>query len=86
MKIAKKLLIAGIVLFVLGFITQLLILIPFGLLCLLGAFVLVVVQGIVEIINKNKISQNGSYSDEARRACEKVTPKKSKDVTPPWEG
>ena len=86
MKIAKKLLIAGIVLFVLGFITQLLILIPFGLLCLLGAFVLVVVQGIVEIINKNKISQNGSYSDEARRACEKVTPKKSKDTTPPWEG
>lgn len=86
MKIAKKLLIAGIVLFVLGFITQLLILIPFGLLCLLGAFVLVVVQGIVEIINKNKISQNGNYSDEARRACEKVTPKKSKDVTPPWEG
>lgn len=86
MKIAKKLLITGIVLFVLGFITQLLILIPFGLLCLLGAFVLVVVQGIVEIINKNKISQNGSYSDEARRACEKVTPKKNKDVTPPWEG
>lgn len=86
MKIAKKLLIAGIVLFVLGFITQLLILIPFGLLCLLGAFVLVVVQGIVEIINKNKISQNGSYSDEARKACEKVTPKKNKDVTPPWEG
>lgn len=85
MKIAKKLLIAGIVLFVLGFITQLLILIPFGLLCLLGAFVLVVVQGIVEIINKNKISQNGSYSDEARRACEKVTPKRKQDTMPPWE-
>lgn len=30
--------------------------------------------------------QSGDYRDEARRACEKVTPKKSKDVTPPWEG
>lgn len=32
------------------------------------------------------IPQGDGYRDEARRACEKVTPKKNKDVTPPWEG
>lgn len=30
--------------------------------------------------------QNRDYRGEARKACEKVTPKKSKDATPPWEG
>lgn len=29
--------------------------------------------------------QNGDYRAEARRACEKVTPKRKQDVTPPWE-
>lgn len=32
------------------------------------------------------VPQGANYRDEARRACEKVTPKKSKDTTPPWEG
>ena len=86
MKTAKKLIIAGIILILFGFISGLIIAIPFALLCFFGAFVLVVVQGIMEIINKNKTSQSGNYSDEARRACEKVTPKKNKDTTPPWEG
>ena len=27
----------------------------------------------------------GDYRGEARRACEKVTPKRKQDVTPPWE-
>lgn len=85
MKTAKKLLIAGIILLLFGFISGFLVAIPFALLCFFGAFVLVVVQGIMEIINKNKVSQSGSYSDEARRACEKVTPKRNKDITPPWE-
>lgn len=25
------------------------------------------------------------YRDEARKACEKVTPKRKRDATPPWE-
>lgn len=29
--------------------------------------------------------QGGNYQAEARRACEKVTPKRKQDVTPPWE-
>lgn len=33
-----------------------------------------------------RIPQGDGYRDEARRACEKVKPKKNKDVTPPWEG
>ncbi len=85
MKTAKKLLIAGIVLILFGFISDFLIAVPFGLLCFLGAFVLVVFQGIMEILNKNKAPKSGNYSEEARRACEKVTPKRSKDTTPPWE-
>ena len=27
----------------------------------------------------------GDYRGEARRACEKVTPKRKQNVTPPWE-
>ena len=27
----------------------------------------------------------GDYRSEARRACEKVTPKRKQNVTPPWE-
>lgn len=30
--------------------------------------------------------QGDGYRGEARRACEKVTPKKNEDITPPWEG
>ena len=29
--------------------------------------------------------QNRDYRDEARRACEKVTPKRDKNAAPPWE-
>lgn len=31
------------------------------------------------------VPQGDSYRDEARRACEKVTPKRKQNVTPPWE-
>lgn len=85
MKAAKKLLIAGIVLILFGFISDFLIAIPFALLCFLGAFVLVVIQGIMEIINKDKMPQRKDYQGEARRACEKVTPKRDKNAVPPWE-
>lgn len=29
--------------------------------------------------------QGGGYRSEAKRACEKVTPKRDKNATPPWE-
>lgn len=32
------------------------------------------------------LPQGSDYRNEARKACEKVTPKKNKDITPPWEG
>lgn len=28
----------------------------------------------------------GDYRGEARKACEKITPKPGKNATPPWEG
>lgn len=31
------------------------------------------------------VPQGDGYRTEARKACEKVTPKRKQDVTPPWE-
>lgn len=63
---------------------------------LLGILSLICICLIVYLIIRNifraikgattGVPQGASYRDKARRACEKVTPKKRKDTTPPWEG
>lgn len=54
----------------------------------LGLIVYLIIRNIFRAVKGavTGIPQGGNYRDEARRACEKVTPKKNKDVTPPWEG
>lgn len=44
-------------------------------------------KGITTILQKSKTKepQSDNYRTEARRACEKVTPKWKQDTTPPWE-
>lgn len=38
-----------------------------------------------EIIDRTNGISKPNYRDEAQQACEKVTPKRKQDVTPPWE-
>lgn len=70
MKGATLLFIAGIFLLIAPFyITK----IP-GIIC--------IICGICTVVSQRK---KGDYKSEARRACEKVTPKRNKNITPPWE-
>lgn len=54
----------------------------------LGLIVYLILRNIIRAIKGavTGVPQGDGYRDEARRACEKITPKKNKDVTPPWEG
>lgn len=54
----------------------------------LGLIAYLIIRNIFRAIKGTAtgVSQGANYRDEARRACEKVTPKKNKDTTPPWEG
>lgn len=57
-----------------------------SLICL-GLIVYLILRNIFRAI-KGAITgtpQGDSYRDEARRACEKVTPRRKQDITPPWE-
>lgn len=70
MKSTTLLFIAGIFLLIAPFyITR----IP-GIIC--------IICGICLVISQHK---KGNYKSEARRACEKVTPKRKQNTTPPWE-
>lgn len=82
MKMYTKLFIAGIIFLFLPIrITTL-----FSLFCFAGGFILLICKGITEITNKDKApKQNYTYTYEAQKACEKVTPKQKQDTTPPWE-
>lgn len=54
----------------------------------LGLIAYLIIRNIFRAV-KNAVTgvpQGDGYRDEARRACERITPKKNKDVTPPWEG
>lgn len=94
MKLYTKLFIAGAVLFILPPTTI------FCIPCLGAGFILLIVQGITEITNRNAAPRSNvgqpkytytynaektKYTNEARRACENVTPKRKKDEKPPWE-
>lgn len=58
-----------------------------SLICL-GLIVYLILRNIIRAIKGavTGVPQGDSYRDEAQRACERITPKKNKDVTPPWEG
>jgi len=86
MRTSTKLLILGVIL---------LLLIPIyickiiGLICVIIALAQILKRFLFELIDHikgtdTKASQ-GDYASEARRACERVTPKKDKYETPPWE-
>ena len=80
MKIYTKLFIAAVILFILpGGLTQLL-----ALLCFIAGLILLIVQNITEIKNKNKTPNQQHYA-EAWKAYEDVSKKKKQDTTPPWE-
>lgn len=81
MKTSTKLLIVGIVLFFLGSLAP--IFSFFSFICLISAIALIIYRGVIETRANNNTSKN--YRDEAQQACEKVTPKRKQDVTPPWE-
>ncbi len=44
--------------------------------------IICIICGIYSLVSQHK---KGDYRDEAQRACEKVTPKRDKNATPPWE-
>ena len=52
----------------------------------LGLIVYLIIRNIFRAI-KGAVTGTpaGDYRGEARRACEKVTPKRKQNVTPPWE-
>ena len=84
MKMSTKLFIAGAILLLI----PIKITIPFGFLCVMAGFILIIYQGFKEIDNKNNSRTDTSkmkYTYEARRACENVTPKRKQDEKPPWE-
>lgn len=84
MKIYVKLFIAGAIFFIIGM--KIPVAVNFSAFCFTGGFILLIIQGIKEINNKNKAPKNSTdYTSEARRACEDVTPKRKRDEKPPWE-
>lgn len=53
----------------------------------LGLIAYLIIRNIIRAIKGavTGVPQGDGYRDEARRACEKVTPKRKQDITPPWE-
>ena len=84
MKMYTKLFIAGIIFFLLSAFARMLFVIPFSALCFIGGFILLIVQGITEITNKEKTPNKKDY-DEARRAYEEVIKKQKQHTKAPWE-
>ena len=82
MKMYTKLFIAGIIFFLLAVITRFTMI--FSVFCFLGGFILLIVQGVTEITDKNKTPSKKDYA-EARRAYEEVMKKQKQEKTPPWE-
>ena len=81
MKMYTKLFITGIIFFLLAVITRLTMI--FSVFCFLGGFILLIVQGITEITDKNKTPSKKDYA-EAWKAYEDVTKKRKNDKAP-WE-
>lgn len=87
MKTSTKLLIAGAILLLIPirFWTCKLI----GLICIIIALAQIFKRFLFELIDHIKgtdtSTEKNAYAAEARRACERVTPKKDKYETPPWE-
>lgn len=76
MKMYKKLFIIGAILSILGILTRLTIVMAFSTPCFIAGFILLVIQGITEITNKNK-PQKGNYTYTYN--------KQKHNTTPPWE-
>ena len=77
MKTSTKLFIAAAILILIR-ITSL------GLLCFIAGLILLIVQGVSEINNKNKTPSDKGYA-EAWKAYEDVTKKRKQGTKPPWE-
>ena len=60
-----------------------------GIFLLIAPFLITNIAGIICIICGICLAvsqrKKGDYKNEARRACEKVTPKRDKNAVPPWE-
>ena len=82
MKMYTKLFIAGAIFFALAIIIRSLMV--FSTFCFIGGFILLIVQGVTEITNKNKTPSEKDYA-EAWKAYEDITKKRKQDNTPPWE-